>query len=852
MFIGVITKQLLRYRLIVIAAYFILLLCAIIFIQAQFKFNTDTKDMLSSELDWRQADLRFESLFPQNKDTILIAIEAPTPDQTQDAATELYQKLQKNRSLFKDIYYPPALPYFKQSSLLFLEPNELVDMSNQLATIQPFIGTLVQSPTLIGLVNMLSAILETSKDNHDIEIIPLVSELNQALEGISTGSDYVVSWQNLIIGQSDTQKIYREFIIAKPILDYALIYPATEAIQHIKQHSTNMAKTYGAKVRMSGSVALSHEELHSVAKANWQVIILSLILVTSLLVIGLGSISTVLACIITLISGLVLTTAFAIATVGSFNLISIVFAVLYIGLGIDFAIHYSLRYGETITVSNSHLEALINASKGIFRSLGLCAITTAMSFFAFILTDYHGIAELGWIAGSGMLISLIVSFTLLPALLFYTQPKKLKSFLPKLIIDWLRQAPFRHYQAIIIITVIAWLLVLPNIDSLNFDGDPLNLQDQTNESVQLYKTLISNSNISPWGITSLARDETEARGRVEAFKQLDSVSHVTWLGDLIPNGQDEKLYLIEEMAWLLGDMSIDSAELAYSTDSAEKLAALTRLQKKIDALNAPTFQLVMLENTLSKTLAMINQKNVAINQVETVLMSSFPGRIKQLNNALSATPVTLEALPDRLKNRWLASTVYQVNVSPKYDLSNPKRLTEFVEQTRRVDPNVIGVPVINIEATETVKKAFKTAFLYAFIAIVLLLSLIIREPMKITFLLIAMLSGIILTIGLMLFFKLSLNFANITALPLILGIGVDSGIHILERYRQARKKLFETTTSRGVVISGLTTILGISGLVFTPHAGTASMGMLLIMGIFSILCCMLFLLPALLSYSSPK
>ena len=339
-------------------------------------------------------------------------MEAATPDQARDAAALLYERLKREQDLFEFVFYPDALALFRESGLLYLDANELQDLSDNLAEVQPFLARLARDPSLRGLFEVLADALDALEDGEEIDINPVLGRINAALEAVRDNRPYRLSWQELMSGDEPGETgppgagagttPYREFILTQPKLDYGGFFPATPSIGKIHQlyDDLGIASSPGARMRLTGATVLSHEEMLSVVKGTETAAVLALCLVTVILLAGLGSVKLALVTVISLVTGLALTAAFATLTVGELNLISVAFAVLYIGLGVDFAIHYCLRYREHLIDGEERRRALEQTSANIGGSLFLCAISTAIGFFAFIPTAYTGVAELGWISGS--------------------------------------------------------------------------------------------------------------------------------------------------------------------------------------------------------------------------------------------------------------------------------------------------------------------------------------------------------------------------------------------------------------------------------------------------------------------
>ena len=625
--------------------------------------------------------------------------------------------------------------------------------------------------------------------------------------------------------------------------------PNKKIIENIRS-ITNSYRTSSVSIRLTGGEVLAYEELKSVSNANIKAIILSIILVTIILYVGLGSLRLVLACLTTLVLGLVITTAFASIAIGKLNLISIAFAVLYIGLGIDFAIHMALRFKEESNASSNYTDAFKKTIKHISKPLILCAITTATGFYAFIPTDYQGVAELGLIAGTGMIISLILTFTLLPALLTYIPNhtfENKKNASKNNILQILIAFPYKYTKSILLVTLTLIFILLSQINKISFDTNRLNLQDPNNESVQTYRDLLKDSKTSPWEailITDLSNNDINKK-EIESLSLVDKVISIY---DFLPKEQEDKLTIIDEMNLLLGQLNTNSSP--SNITNTERLDAVLQLNKNINEISDNNLdkEIKILKKNLSLLLE-DNTDNKNLEGIENQLLSNLSGRILTLSDALNAKKVTLDEIPKDIYQRWVNGDKYRIKILPKEDLNNNNSMRNFVGQLQEYNKNVIGPPIISIEAGNAVVNAFQSAFTYAFILITLLLILLIKVKYDVVIILASVSVGCIFTFGFMILFNIPLNFANIIGLPLLLGIGVDSGIHITERFYEEKDSgisIYMTSSIRGVIISTLTTVFSIGNLAFSSHQGTASMGLLLSLGLVSMMIATMIILPSFL------
>ncbi len=867
----------------VLVAVFALAFFAMRYTVDNLSMNTDTEDMLSEELVWRKLDQEYEKRFPQYDNNILIVVEAATPDQAGDAAALLYERLQPEQALFEFVYYPNALSVFRESGLLYLDTTELQDLSDSLAEVQPFLAKLARDPSLRGLFGVLAEALDAREDGEDIDLNPILTHINAAIEALQDNRPFRMSWQELMSGDNPgdagapgagaEKATYREFIVLQPKLDYAGFFPATPAIEKIHRlyEDLDLATSPGAQIRLTGATVLAHEEMLSVMKGTKTAIVLALALVTVIMLVGLGSARLALVTMISLVTGLLFTAAFATLTVGELNLISVAFAVLYIGLGVDFAIHYCLRYREHLIDGADRRRALEQTSVNVGGSLFLCAVSTAIGFFAFIPTDYTGVAELGWISGFGMFISFAVTLTVIPALL---------SLLP------VKPGPERPARGCRLIDLHpgkilggASLLALASamlLSGIRFDHNTLNLHDQDGAALTTFRQLLADNDLTPWTGITIADDAAQADSYRDQFARSELVDKVVSIADFIPGDQDEKLHIIDEMSLLLGDLSVAAQPDTETQSPAARLAALHAFQEKLQADGTDDPVMARLRGNLSGLLAdldpslsipFLRKQDSTVRdsrvrgdgadgaeklaQLEQSLLASLPRRLEALNASLNADYISLENLPAELKQLWLSADGRQrIEIYPKQDMQDNAALRQFVREIQSITPQATGSPVNNLEASDAVAAAFKQAFLYAFIAITLMLYVLLTRKRDVFLVLIPLLMAAALTGGISVLAGLPLNFANVIALPLLLGIGVDSGIHIIHRFRTDLpdgKSILATSSARAVVVSSLTTMGGVGNLALSPHAGTASMGMLLTLGIGVTLACMLIVLPALLT-----
>jgi len=857
-----------RYAIWVILALLFLTAFSIGYIADNLGVDTDTTDMLSEDVPFRANHIRYKQSFSQYEDTLLLVIDAPTQEQVHSAAKRLNVYLRENREQFPEIYYLSGELFFQQNGLLFKSIDELGRITDQLASAQPLVARIAEDPSLATFFSILTEAVEALRTGQTLELSSVFNGVSNTIHARLAGKSNALSWQALLSGETQKDN-YQEFIVVKPKLDYSQIFAAKESIEMIRDAAAELgfSPETGITLRITGEVALAHDEIDSAMHGAQESGLLALALVAIVLYLALRSVGTSIAVVISLIVGLILTAAFATLAVGHLNLISIAFAVLYIGLGVDYAIHFLFRFEELKNTRDPDAKTISNAGSDVGQALLICAITTAIGFYAFIPTTYRGVAELGIISGTGMLISFVVTMTLLPALQKFFPIPTTKQISPTSTlkpINRILDFAGRSQKLILTSTAIAVIAAVIITPQIRFDYNLLNMNNPHAESVVTFQELLNHPEDSPWHIEILADDLIALKQLKERLKALPEVKTVVSILDLVPEDQETKSQLIAEMSMTLGPISFATPSHDSNRSQVQPIAALEKLITKINDFlqeqpdySASTSIRTLLES-LSKLKAQLlldnhsSQKNDQLLQsLENDLLSLLPESIQRLQLALGAKPFTQETLPETFSSHWYSrDDFYRISVYPSENINDNDALRRFVRTVQQIAPTATGVPVISLEAGEAVVDAFIHAFSLALIGVIVTLLLMLRS-VKYTLLALApLLLATLFTGACMVLFDLPFNFANIIALPLLLGTGIDSSLHIVHRRRsQSNNNLLHSNTARAVFYSALTTLVGFGSLFFSSHQGTASMGLLLTIGLSITLVCVLIILPALLQWN---
>ena len=385
------------------------------------KVNTDTSAMLDPNLPFQQRAATLKDAFPQIKTDIIVIARAPSLDEADAFIADLRAALLDNKDAFSAVFAPAQEPFFRTNGLLYLSESELEKRLIQISKAASLIETLIQSPTIGTLFTSLAdndALAERSDLGKDT-LQALYQELGDVVEASLNGETRPFSWMGALDPDTADDAHHTRLLYATPILDFTRLQPAKSGIMAIRAEAEKLNEKYNGRVEtyITGDPALRVEELESVTTGIGMSMLLSLLLVSALLMLCYRSIGMVLLTLASLLITLTLTSAFVAAFIGELNLVSVAFTVLLVGLGLDFAIHLLLHIQERRSAGQGIAEALRGAIHEVGPALAIAAPTTALAFLSFVPTKFDGIAQLGVIAGVGVIIAFLVSVTFLPAAL---------------------------------------------------------------------------------------------------------------------------------------------------------------------------------------------------------------------------------------------------------------------------------------------------------------------------------------------------------------------------------------------------------------------------------------------------
>jgi hopanoid biosynthesis associated RND transporter like protein HpnN len=810
--------------------------------------STDTNLMFSEKLPWRHNQIVFNQDFPQFTNLLVAVIDAREPEEADATAAALVRALDGDKGHFVEIRRPDTSPYFMKEGLLLLDQEQLGSALDGIVAAQPFLGKLAVDPTARGLFGALSLLGAGVERGEDLEpFLPAVNEFHRTMSSAIAGRPTPMSWTKLLGGElSDLGGQYK-FVLFQVKPEYGALQPGGAATMAIRNAAAGLefVKSGEAHMRITGPLALADDEFSTVAQGALAGLIGSIVLITLWLFMAVRSWRLIVPILLTLGVGLALTLLFAALAVGTLNLVSVGFGILFVGIAVDFAIQFSVRFRE-LRQQMPNAEALCETGRRVGRQILVAAAATAAGFLAFVPTDFSGVAELGLIAGIGMLIAFLCTLIFLPALITLFRPHGdaaevgFSSGARLDILVRLRRWP--------ILTVFAVLAVLAALLSprLSFDADPLHTKDPTTEAVRTLNDLIASPVTNPFTVDILAPNVNDAAAQAEKLSRLSLVAGVLSINSFVPQDQPAKLALIDDASMLLGPTlgasAAPKAVTAQDIRDAAK-AAFSSIEAAVAKVPA--------DHPLAAIAEDLRQLSIATDAVvlgaDYALTRFLPGQIDQLRSLLGARAVTVRDIPPDISRDWvLPDGRARIQILPK-PTHNSAELRRFAEQVKAAAPDAGGSAILIMATSDTIIGAFQTAAITALCAITIILFATLWRLLDVALVLAPLLLSALLTVLVAVLAPVELNFANIIALPLLLGVGVSFNIYFVMNWRAGQSSVLGSATARAILFSALTTGTAFGSLALSRHPGTASMGLLLLISLGCTLVVSLTFIPALLA-----
>lgn len=872
------------------------------------EFIAGRNDLISPDKRYLQLDEEYANEF-MGVDQLVVVVEPRDVYQGKDFAARLGAILARDTVHVEEVFYRIDTTSLEGKKLLYLSAEDLRSLHDNLEEHRDLVRDLTTAPglnTLFRAINqqvssgMVSHIVkgflgldtpaestEATAEAKPLQITflkSLLQELERALSSADYG--YRSPWSNFV-GEadelsdngyliSDNRRFVFLMVEAKKSNEGGF-NERQESIAAIRQAVTDLRREFrGLAAGVTGTQAINNDDMVGAQSNSNVAAVISLVGVTLLYLLFFKKIRHPLLIVSALLVGLGWTMGFITLTVGHLTIITVFVAPILIGLADDFGVHFVARYEEERDLGLDVTAALTAVFMRTVPSIAAGAMTTALAFFAVMLADFRGMQELGWITGGGLLLSLIATLTCMPALLVVCEARRPwevvaggRTFLTGVFagLGTLMARARWPLLALAGLLTLASLAVLPTV---SFDYNLLNLQAHGSESVEWEKRIIANSERSSWNALATASTPAEAMRKAAAFKTLPAVEVVESVASLIPEEQDERLALVRALQPVLSDLPptllspspVDVRDLQRTLDKL-KLKVRENNEDWDPQKKPPERELGEVRQSLLAVVERLqtlpeNEAREALTRFQQPLFLDFQDKWSLLRNNINPPgPIALADVPAQLKNRFVSQDgkKFLLQIYPKKNIWDREPLEEFISQLRQVDADVTGSPVIGYESIRAMKEGYVEGGLYALVAVVLVTFFTLRSVGDTLLAMLPLGLGMVWTAGWMWLFNLQFNLANLIAVPLIIGIGVENGIHLVHRFREEGEggpALVTGSTGQAVALFSLTTMIGFGSLMVAKYYGIFSMGLLLTVAVGSVLVASLTVLPLLLFQPTPK
>jgi len=813
--------------------------------------NTNTNLMFPETLPWRHNQIVAARDFPQFNDLLVAVVDGRTPEAAEATAGALAAAVALDPGDFRTVRRPDSSPFLSREGLLFLDTPTLQALLDNLIDAQPFLGELAADPSGRGLFAALSLIGKgVALGKADPEPLrPALTAFHQTMAASLDGRPQALSWARLMSGKLADLAGSDKFVLIQPRLDFGALQPGGVAADKLRDIVARLppVESGEARVRITGVVALADDEFATVAQGMIAGLAASIVLITLWLFLAVRSWRLIVPILLTLGLGLLLTLLFATVAVGTLNLVSVGFGILFVGLAVDFAIQFVVRYREARHELGETAAALAATARNAGAQILVASLATAAGFLAFVPTSFQGVAELGLIAGIGMLIAFLCTFTFLPAAIRLFQPPGEPTEIGFRWATPLDQAVRRHHRWLLAAFALLGATGLVLLPVLRFDADPLHTKDPTTEAMRTLYDLIASPTTNPFSVDVMVPSIAAVGPKARQLGSLPLVAKVLSIESFVPGDQAAKLALVNDANALLEVTLAPRPNVTPPPpDEIRKAArdALTEIEPGLAKLPA--------DHPLAAVADDLRRLSVApdpiVHIVDESLTRYLPMLLDQLRTALTAQPVTVEALPPELKRDWvLPDGRARIQVVPAPATQDSEVLRRFVDQVLAVAPDAGGAAVAFVSTGVTIVDAFRTAALTAIATIALILLIALRRILDSALVMAPLLLSALTTVVVIVAAGSSLNYANIIALPLLLGVGVSFNIYFVMNWRKGQISVLGSATARAVLYSALTTGSAFGTLALSGHPGTASMGLLLLISLACTLLSSLAFVPALLA-----
>jgi uncharacterized protein len=854
------------------------------------QFATSQRALLPQGKRFIERYVEYDKEFGDLDDLVLV-VQAPSLPEARIYANRLVRELRENQVPLDRINYRIDPKQFEGRALLYLSTDRLKEIRERVFDYQEFMEKFAERPTLDQLVDgiatsiaqaFVSGLLDLGLDSGSGESkgsldLRFIHDVVMQIAGrLDRPTPYRSPWGGLFsVGGddsegagyflSDDQRLL--FILAEPTSKSGSFTGDRDAIEGVRATVTSLRPEFpDIEVGVTGKPALSNDEMTTAFRDSTRATVLAFGLTLALLLVAFLRIGKPLLMLLVLALSLAWSIGLATLVVGHLSLFSVMFIPIIVGIGTDYGIYYLLRYEEELFLGRNLRDAIEITAMRSGPGMLLSAITAAATFYVLILTDFRGLQELGFIAGSALLLSWVAMMFVFPAVLMLVDRRhadRVGVTIPRAIrlermhvpfVDWITS----HPKTVLATAALVAAISVYAFGQVRFDFNLLNLQARGTESVVWEKKILATSGRSGFAALSTAATLDELRRKQHAFRALGSVSEVDSALLLIPDDQPEKQKIIRDFAPIVAPVRVTSPQ---PVDVDRLITALETLKRRFDiaAGEAPAGdtqrRLATLRDDIAQLVIRLRQTDRSVSEpalafLQRQVYRDFVTSFQRLQANLTPRTVGLADVPPEIRRKFISDRGdFLLQIHPSVNIWDRDGATRFVNDLRTVDGDVTGTPVITYEVIRLMERAYKQGTLYAIILVSALTFLMLRGIRETLLALAPLALGMTWTAGLMWLFDIKLNFGNVFGIPLILGTGAEFGLNIVMRFMEGRNDagpLVARSTIMAVFVNGLMTMAGFGSLLLAAHRGIYGLGLLLTLGMLASMIAALVVLPVLL------
>lgn len=797
----------------------------------------------SADTAWYQDNEEYKRIFPDAQQTAVIVVSGESYREVEVTAQKLAFNLSQSGE-FQFVRTPGLEPFIKDHRLYYLEIN---DLESWLQGVQFNYGTLLRLSEDQSLSNIVLILADQLSAYPGMALPPVLDALIRSIvqeEVVLESYPRLVPPVNMVGSSAAKIDKYAQLIVLKGEQELGESLPNAAIVRHLQHEIDQLQIPSEINIRLTGEVVLAHEEISAGLEGVGLAGGISLLLLVFILGFGVRSWQVVITTFTLLFVGVVLTSAYATLVVGSYNTLSLVFLVMFFGLGVDFAIHFSLKVRDESLFSGARGSSE-RAARDIGPALLLCTLTSAIGFLSFVPTAYNGLGELGVISAGGMVIAFLLSVTLLPAMFSLLGGLDGESGV-RIGLPFTQTIEKMKPRVVIVSFLILIAISVSLIRHMSFDYSVLALRDESSEGMRTLVELQQRQIVTDYSVVVVANNEVKAQELTSALLQLNTVGDVFSISDLVPSQQQRKSELLSAVLTLVDSVELEEADQEGSSlTMAIEYFDESELGKKFP-------QSPSVKRFLAYVLAVEKRDgdDGYADDLKHVLNVQLAQELDDLKSLLGAKPFQADELPESIFRNLVTSEGRQLlRVQPARPLVDRVTTDHFIAEVQKVAPNIAGRSVVEWGVGNVVVESFIEAVVYSAVAIFILLIAYFRSLVYPLLVIFPLSVTVLFTFAFAQLIGLSLNMANILVVPLIFGLGVDTGVHVIHRFKVSRSlsEALASSTSRAVVISALTTIGTFASLSISPHKGAASIGVLLSIAITILLITTFVALPAVLA-----